>query len=68
MVFKYKKLTDFKKDYHKEYKFLRKKNLLAKLCEDMGWEYVEKNSEIKVLLNLGLDFDEYLEYKRITKN
>ena len=34
----------------------------------MDWEYVEKNSEFKVLLNLGLDFDEYLKYKRTTKN
>jgi hypothetical protein len=65
---KYKSLSEFKKDYPKEYKFLCGKKLLAKLCEDMNWEYVEKNSEIKVLLNLGLCFDEYLEYKRTTKN
>jgi hypothetical protein len=65
---KYKILKEFKKDYPKEYKFLCKKNLLFKLCEDMDWEYVEKNSEFKVLLNLELDFDEYLEYKRTTKN
>ncbi len=65
---KYKSLIDFKKDYRKEYNFLCKKNLLSKLCKDMDWEYVEKNSEVKVLLNLGLDFYEYLEYKRTTKN
>lgn len=68
MELKYKSLSEFKKDYPNQYRFLRKTKQIERLCEDMDWEYVEKNSEFKVLLNLGLDFDEYLEYKRITKN
>jgi hypothetical protein len=39
MVYKYKKLSEFKKDYPKEYNYLKYKKLIVKLCEDMGWVY-----------------------------
>jgi hypothetical protein len=36
---KYKTLSEFKKDYPKEYNYLKYKKLVVKLCEDMGWKY-----------------------------
>jgi hypothetical protein len=39
MEYKYKSLIEFKIDYPNEYKILYRKDLLGKLCEDMGWVY-----------------------------
>ena len=37
--YKYKSLSEFKKDYPKEYRYLSKNNLISKFCDDMGWIY-----------------------------
>lgn len=37
--YKYNSLAEFKFDNPKEYRFLLNKDLLNKLCEDMGWDY-----------------------------
>jgi hypothetical protein len=45
--YKYKSLREFKLDYPSEYLYLKRNNLLGKLCEDMGWSFVVKTENRK---------------------
>lgn len=70
MTSKFKSLSEWRKADPKAYHAARRNGMLLEISQMFGWENVKKinvNSEFKVLSNLGLDFDEYLEYKRTTK-
>jgi len=68
MGYKYKTLIEFKNDYPSEYRFLYKKNLLSKLCEDMGWSYNHKKPNgywtKKRCMEEALKFNLKTEWKR----
>jgi hypothetical protein len=63
-MLKYKSLMDFKKDYPNEYLFLHNKNLVDKLCEDMGWVYrkIKPNGYWDIKENV---ISEALKYNKI---
>ena len=44
--YKYNSLREFKLDNPKEYSFLKGKKMLNKLCEDMGWVFTKKDSNL----------------------
>lgn len=72
MKSKFNSLQEWRKSDSKAYEAAKRNNMLEEISEMFGWGFKKRgeniNSEIKVLLNLGLDFDEYLEFKNTTKN
>lgn len=63
---KYNSLVEWSKGDRKGYDYAKRQNMLEEICNIFGWEFrkmSKKNSEFNILLNLGLDFEEYVEFK-----
>ncbi len=63
---KHNSLKEWSEADRRGYDYARKQNMLEEICNIFGWEFrkmSEKNSEFNILLKLGLDFEEYVEFK-----
>lgn len=63
---KYNTLAEWGRADRRGYDMARKLNMFARICELFGWRYSKmskKNTEFDVLSKLGLEFNEYEEYK-----
>ena len=66
MESKYKSLAEWCKADNKAYEAAKRNGLFPEICELFGWKFskiTKINSENSILSKLGLDINEYNEYK-----